>query len=297
MINQSCAICEEKNYTVIYEANFDSKKIDERTFSARRLPDRVHYRIVRCKKCRLVYSDPILEPKKIAALYQQSSILYDRHIDNLKKTYGHYLQTLETYGLLYKGKLLEIGCGNGFFLEEALAQGYKDVNGVEPGEKSVRSAKATIRKKIIVDMFHPGLFQKNSFDVICCFQVLDHIVDPNAFLKECYAILKKGGLALFFNHDIEAAQATLFGERSPIIDIEHTYLYSKKTMRLIFEKHKFNVLKLASALNIHAFSYWIRLTPMPKKIKPYLLSILDKVGLGRINIKLPAGNLYLIARK
>ena len=51
---------------------------------------------------------------------------YDSHVANLQKTYGHYLSRLESYGAK-KGKILEIGCGNGFFLEEAKRQGYEEV--------------------------------------------------------------------------------------------------------------------------------------------------------------------------
>lgn len=296
MIHQTCAICETDKATVLYPENFDIKRIDEKTFSARRLPDRVHYRMVTCSTCGLVYSDPILEFDKIAALYKQSIVTYDSHVENLKKTYGRYLKELETYGVT-KGKMLEIGCGNGFFLEEAVAQGYTDVNGVEPGEKSAKSARSDIVEKIIIDMFTPKLFEKNSFDVICCFQTLDHIPNPNEFLSACHSVLKKGGLVLFFNHDVGALTAKLFGERSPIIDIEHTYLYNKKTMQQIFEKHRFNVLKVASPLSVHTLSYWMRLIPMPKKIKPFVLSILDKIGLGKMNIWFKAGNIYLIAQK
>lgn len=296
MIHQTCAICETDNSSVLYPENFDIKRIDEKTFSARRLPDRVHYRMVTCNTCGLVYSNPILEFDKIAALYKKSFVSYDSHVENLKKTYGRYLHELESYSIK-KGKLLEIGCGNGFFLEEAKTQGYTDVNGVEPGEKSAKSARPDIAKKIIIDMFRPGLFEKNSFDVICCFQTLDHIPNPNEFLSTCYSVLKKGGLVLFFNHDVSALTAKLFGERSPIIDIEHTYLYDKNTMQQIFEKHSFNVLKVASPLSVHTLSYWMRLIPMPKKIKPFALSILDKIGFGKMNLWFKAGNIYLIARK
>ncbi len=322
MINQVCAICGENNYSILYPENFDVNQINSRIFSARRLPDRVHYQMVKCKNDGLVYYTPILEYEKLEKLYKKSFVSYDEHLENLKETYGFYLKELKkntqdqvtevegiptarnevstggrkTSGRIWKPKLLEIGCGNGFFLEEAKRQGY-DVYGIEPGEASVMKAKPSIKKHIIIDIFKPGQFKRNFFDVICCFQTFDHIPNPNGLLKECYKILKPGGLMLFFNHDVGAIQNKLMGEMSPIIDIEHTYLFDKKTIALIFEKHKFKVLKVKSAFNVHHLSYWIHLFPLPHLVKVLLIKYLDQTGLGKIKIKLNPGNLVAVARK
>ena len=297
MIQQLCAICEKDNFEVIYKENFDLKKIDERIFSARRLPDRMHYQIVKCKKCGLVYSNPILEYGKIEKLYKKSFTSYDTHLENLKETYGFYLRELNKYvGTIHELSLLEIGCGNGFFLEEALKQGYI-VYGIEPGKKSAQKAKPNIKKNIVVDIFRPGLFRKNFFDVVCCFQTFDHIPNPNEFLNECYKVLKKGGFILFFNHDASSFSAKILGEKSPIIDIEHTYLYDKKTMPRIFTKHKFKILEIKSAINIHSLSYWIHLFPLPNSIKLPLIKFLIFTKLGNIKIKLNPGNMVLMAKK
>ena len=300
MMNQICAICEKSNFEILYPENFDSKKINSRIFSARRLPDRIHYQIVKCKNCALVYSTPILEYEKIEKLYKKSFTTYDEHLENLKQTYGYYLKQLQEYNIFLGGgrnlKLLEIGCGNGFFLEEAKKQGYK-VYGVEPGKQSVEKAKPEIKKNIIVDIFKPGQFKKNFFAVICCLQTLDHIPNPNEILAECHKLLKKGGLMLFFNHDVGAWQNKLMGEKSPIIDIEHTYLFDKSTMRKIFEKHHFTVREVKSSFNIHHLTYWIQLFPLPKLLKLRLISFLNFTRLGKLKIKMYPGNLVLIAQK
>ncbi|MBI2641436.1 class I SAM-dependent methyltransferase [Candidatus Roizmanbacteria bacterium] len=296
MITQTCAICGKNNFTVLYPENFDIHTINSRTFSARRLPDRIHYRMVKCKDDGLIYSNPILEYDKIEKLYKKSFTAYDEHLENLRETYGFYLKELERYGV-NKDRLLEIGCGNGFFLEEALSQGYKEVYGVEPGKKSVEKAKARIKKNIIIDIFKRGQFRKNSFDVICCLQTFDHIPDPNGMLKECYKILKKDGFMLFLNHDAGALTNKLMGEKSPIIDIEHTYLFSKEMMKKIFEKHKFKVLETKSSFNIHHLSYWIHLFPIPNFIKLPLINLLNIAKVGRLKIKMYPGNLVAVAKK
>lgn len=296
MIRQKCALCEKDDFRILYKANFDIKQIDEKIFSARRLPDRLHYRIVQCRKCGVVYSNPILEHTILEKLYKKSVLDYGEHIANLQKTYGFYLRKLEKFGIR-KNRILEIGCGNGFFLEEAHTQGYKEVYGVEPSMQAVSKASSYIKKRIKIDIFRHGLYERQFFDVICCFQTLDHLPDPNAVLRECFYVLKKGGLVLFLNHDVESFSARLLKNRSPIIDIEHTYLFSKKTMRQLFEKHGFQVLAVENSFNFHNISYWVRLFPFPNWLKLWLIDMIKMLKLDTLPLKLYPGNLVLFGRK
>ena len=87
------------------------------------------------------------------------------------------------------------------------------------------------------------------------------------------------------------------GQKSPIIDIEHTYLYNKNTMQKIFEKHHFKVLEVKSVFNVHHLSYWLHLFPIPNLVKIPLVRILNIVGLGKIKVKMFPGNLVLFAKK
>lgn len=293
----SCAICGTEGTSVeLYPANFVKEALNPSVFSARRIPDRIHYRIVRCNICGLVRSDPVADSRILAQLYGQSTFDYGDEVDNLKLTYGYYLSKLNRYGV-QKGTLLEIGCGNGFFLEEGLKQGYVTVWGVEPCADAVARADSKVRSQIICDMMRPGLFGREQFDVICMFQVLDHIADPVGLLAECYRILKPGGLVLCINHNIEAISSKLFRDRSPIVDIEHTYLFSKDTMLRLFNARGFKVLHISYMLNIYSLYYLFRLVPSPHNIKNAMLSVLKTKFFQRIRLAAPLGNLYLVARK
>ena len=50
--------------------------------------------------------------------------------------------------------------------------------GVEPRKDAVENADDDLRHLIYNGVFHEGLHEENSFDVVCMFQVLDHVVDP-----------------------------------------------------------------------------------------------------------------------
>jgi len=295
--NTRCAICgTEGNARELYPANFDPQALNPAVFSARRLPDRVHYRMVKCDTCGLIRSDPVAPSELVAQLYQQSRFTYSDEVSDLKRTYGRYLAKLDDYGAR-KGALLEIGCGNGFFLEQALAQGYRSVRGVEPSQAAVNQAAPAVRDAIVCDLMRPGLFGPSEFDVICLFQVFDHVPDPGALLDACLTALRPGGLVLSLNHNVEAVSARLLGERSPIVDIEHTYLYSPRTMTRLFVAHGFQVLKAGPVWNRYSLRYLVRLLPLPAGPKRKALGWLQRHAIGALRLSVPLGNLYLVAQK
>jgi len=292
-----CAICDtEGNATEIYRANFEPSAFSPEVFSARRLPDRIHYRMVRCNTCGLLRSDPVADTATIARLYQESHFDYGREVENLARTYGAYLERLDRHRTS-KDSILEIGCGNGFFLKKAREQGWRQVFGVEPSRAAVERASTEIRSSIICAMMQSGLFPDHSFDAICLFQVLDHVLDPTTLLKECFQILKPGGLILCVNHDVDALSSKLMKERSPIVDIEHSYLYSRLTVTRLFQRFGFEVKETGGVTNRYSLSYLAQLAPIPANVKQRILALLDRIGLGRVPLQIPLGNLYVIAQK
>jgi SAM-dependent methyltransferase len=143
----------------------------------------------------------------------------------------------------------------------------------------------------------PGLFRPAEFDVICLFQVFDHVPDPGTLLGACFTALRSGGLVLSLNHNVTAVSALLLGERSPIIDIEHTYLYSPTTMRRIFRAAGLRIREHGRVNNTYSVSYVTHLTPIPARAKALALGALNRSGLGRFSLPVPLGNLYLIAER
>jgi hypothetical protein len=292
-----CAICHtEENATEIYPATFDQRSFSAATFSARRVPDGVHYRIVKCHTCGLVRSDPVLDSLALAELYAQSSFAYAGEVENIRATYGRYLAKTAPYQTR-KGALLEIGCGNGFFLEEALSQGYHPVQGIEASRIAVESAPPTVREKIICDAMRPGIFSPEHFEIVCLFQVMDHLPEPGVILDECYKLLRPGGLILLISHNVESISAKLLKNRSPIIDIEHTYLFSPATLTRLLVAHGFQVVNSGSVGNTYTLHYLAQMAPLTKGLKRALLSLLKVTSGGRIRLSIPLGNLYLVAQK
>jgi len=292
----ACAICGTfGNATELYPPTYDEAAFNERVFSARRIPDKIHYRMVRCRKCGLVRSDPSADQAGLSDLYERSSFDYAAEVPNLRRTYARYLAKARIHS---RGRsLLEIGCGSGFMLEEALAQGYETVRGVEPSHKAIAAAPPSVRDRIVPGIMRPGLFEAGEFDTVCMFQVFDHLPEPGAVLDQVREVLGPAGVLLCFNHNVASLSARVLGESSPIVDIEHCYLYSVQTMKRLMELHGFEVVEAGAATNTLSFRHLVHLLPSPEKLKRGLLRAVDSTRIGRLPVRLPLGNLYAIGRR
>jgi SAM-dependent methyltransferase len=292
-----CAICgTTSGADELYPATLELSALTSAHFSARRVPDGVHHRMVCCRSCTLVRSDPVLSPEAMAELYRASTFDYGDELDGLRSTYGAALDRLAAL-VPAQGMLLDIGCGSGFVLSLALDRGWQGVRGVEPSADAIAHAPPEIRAVIERDLMHPGLFAPESFDAVTLFQVLDHMPDPLALLRESLRILKPGGVILAFNHNVSAYSARVLGERSPIVDIEHTYLYSPQTMRALFEAAGFIVDDAKPVRNTCSAGYLLHLLPVPSAVKDMILPRFKRSRLGRVQLTLPLGNLCLLARR
>jgi len=298
LIPTQCAICKTlNNSTEIYPPKLSDETIDEKTFSARRFYDKKnHFRIVKCRTCGLLRSDPIIDAALVGQLYKDSSLTYENHIPNIQKTYGRYLKRVTKFSPS-KERLLEIGCGNGFFLEEALSQGFKEVWGAEPSIEAIAKAAPRVKKNIKLGMFSSSMFPENFFDIVCIFQTLEHFVDPAAVLADCRKILKPGGVVLAINHNLDSVPVKIFGEKSPVVDIEHMYLFSAETMKKIFKANGLKTIDVFSVWNRHSFGYLLTLVPFPKTLKDFLIKIANSLRLTELPLYLPIGNIGVVGQK
>jgi len=291
-----CPLCDSiNNFDILYPANFKLSDFNTKTFSARRLPDKIHYRLVKCRRDGLVRSNPILNIDQLNRLYQKSRLTYESTLPNLIRSYFQILQPVLNQ-LHKKAAILEIGCGNGFMLNQLYQQGFSNVWGVEPSRAAVKIAPASIKKKIKIQPFRASLFKPQTFDLIYFFQTLDHLPQPNQLLRDCRILLKKGGYILTFNHDISSLSARLLKEKSPIIDIEHTHLYDQATAQQLFARHHFKIINCYSPVNWISLRYLLHLWPINKSLKQQLLR-LEWSWLDKIVVPLRLGNLCLIAQK
>lgn len=128
------------------------------------------------------------------------------------------------------GTILDVGCASGFFLE-SLGDTWTRF-GVElfrfAAERARRRRGITVHEG---DLFSAG-FATHSFDVVCSFDVVEHLSDPMSIFREARRILKPGGLLVLGTGDSRSLAARLSGSRWTYFCIpEHLSFFNSASLR------------------------------------------------------------------
>lgn len=290
-IKTRCAICGTLDNSIeIFPENMDATSVTPAVFSARRIPDRRYYRWVRCSTCNLYRSDPVLAID-LQDLYEKSTFDYGSEIPGLKRTYGRLTRRALKPNNPF-GHIVEVGGGNGFFLEEALSMGFDSVEGIEPSISAVGSASPEIKKFMKVSMFDNNSVADLSSDVIAIFHTLDHLEQPIELLKTAYQKLRSEGKIVIAVHNVNSISARLLKFRSPIFDVEHTYLFSPKTLKTSLEMAGFDKVNVRAYSNYYSLSYITHLLPLPNSLKERILKSKLNALLLKLKLWIPLGNIY-----
>jgi 2-polyprenyl-6-hydroxyphenyl methylase/3-demethylubiquinone-9 3-methyltransferase len=103
-------------------------------------------------------------------------------------------------------QVLDVGCGGGF-LSNLLASSGFQVTGIDLSNESLEIAKQQDKTKSANYLFADATalpFEDASFDVVCALDLLEHVENPQAVIKEASRVLKKDGLFFFhtFNRNL-----------------------------------------------------------------------------------------------
>ena len=295
-IPRTCPLCGADDAKVLVEATIDERKLTASAFASRKVPEYMHSRMVECNLCGMLYANPVLRQEDLAEAYKEAS--FDSGVES-RLAAVTYRALLEPHlnALPSRTSALDIGAGDGTFVEELLALGFTDVVGVEPSEAPIEAAKPAIRGYLKCGVFAADQFTAGSLDLITCFQVIEHVWDPAKITSDALALLKPGGLLFIVAHDRRAFSARVMGTKSPIFDIEHLQLFDKPTGVALLRNAGFDSIKVSSVLNKYPVDYWIKLFPLPTSLKSGVRGLAAASGLGKLLLPLPAGNLAVIGRK
>ena len=296
MQKKVCPICEtDKSSKTVYEKKLPLD-LENPNFAGRKDPDGYHYKMLRCEKCTLLYAAEIYDEEYSNKLYNESSFEYSAELDGLTKSYSETLK--EGIKLLENSKenFLEIGCGNGFMLLEALKLGFKNVKGIEPSKDAISFADDKIKNFIQHGIFDENYIENKKYDLVFIAMIIEHVVDSNKFLENIYNVLKPGGVVICICHNERHFLAKILKENHPIINDEHVAVFNEKALNLIFKKNKFLDVKVRNLKNYYSLGYWLKMMPIPVIIKN-LLNKTFMLFLKKLIIGFKAGNQYLIAKK
>ncbi len=126
--------------------------------------------------------------------------------------------------------LLDIGSGTGW-----LADHFPNYTGLDAAPEAVAQAAEKGRNVRLGDLADPLPFEDGSFDSAVIKDVLEHVPDPAATVREVYRVVKPGGLVFASSPD---AQRWVWN------DYTHRRPFTRKAFRLLFTDHGFTVERL-----------------------------------------------------
>lgn len=128
------------------------------------------------------------------------------------------------------GRLLEIGCAYGFFLEEA--RSFYDVAGIEIADNAVAFCRARGLRVINGVAEESTLGQLGAFDVIVLLDVIEHLQDPRSTLALCRRYLNPGGIIVISTGDFASFYARLAGRNWRLMTPpQHLWFFTPQSMR------------------------------------------------------------------
>lgn len=157
------------------------------------------------------------------------------------KRYNELLDDFEPYRKT--GRLLDVGCGIGYFLIEAKKRGW-DVYGTEYTDNAIQICNAAgIKTK--QGKLDSSWYEKDSFDIITSFEVIEHINNPLEEIKNIHQVLRKGGLFYFTTPNFNSVERFILKGEYNVIDYpEHLAYYTKKTINYLLTRNGFKKRRL-----------------------------------------------------
>ncbi len=213
-----------------------------------------HFDVYRCGTCTLRFRHPLPDAAELRAMYEDARYHESVYFENARAGYREASPEIRIYrralddlaALAPPGRLLDVGCATGVFLDLARAAGWR-VAGVELSERHAAYARGTFGLEVWQGDFLDAPYPPASFDAITMWDFLEHVLDPRAVLRRARALLKPGGLLLVFTIDT----ASLFNRLGDLLqrlsgggatrvlellyDARHNYYFTREALRRLLE--------------------------------------------------------------
>lgn len=227
---KQCYLCKSRNLRIIKT----------------KLRHNIKRNVFECEKCGLVF----LEPKKtnLQKYYKKG------YREIYSPIIGKELSSKEIFDIYYpmqnervkevkkylnkKKRVLDIGCSAGHFLY-SIKNNVKECIGIEYNEKNAEFVNKKLGIKVYTEPVEKTDIPKKYFDVIFCFQTLEHIDDPLKFLKTIKEYLKDDGIIYIKVPNVLEATLSIYKNKE-YYDFyykePHLFYYSPKTLSNLMRK-------------------------------------------------------------
>lgn len=225
-----CPLCSSQNYQITQNIDIDNlidSWIKERNFNP--ISDVYRHKTLEQRRC------------NICGLYYYNYLLIDTpELYELLSQKNYYPKNRPEYEIgidiikdLKPSSLIELGCGCGNFLSKISAF-VKSHIGIESNKRALTLCQ---EKKVNATN---TLSKKQKFDVVCHFELLEHVTNIDEFIKDNISLLDKNGLIIMGTPNPESI---LNFTCTTILDLppHHKYMFSKQTLDWLAKKYQLDI--------------------------------------------------------
>jgi 2-polyprenyl-3-methyl-5-hydroxy-6-metoxy-1,4-benzoquinol methylase len=212
------------------------------------------FKHVRCS-CGMIYVPEVLKDEYLNYVYADPDYEKETHASFRTEPRKSFIEAiyLDGLSLLDKaganpGKMLDVGCSSGLFMELALKHGFS-VRGVEPSEYAVNVAKQH-GLDVIQGYFGKGMFEENSYDVVVLWDVLEHCEEPGEILEAVIDVLRPGG-AFFLQvpNAMGLAPRIMRQDCNMFTGFGHINLFGPETLQKVLKKNGFTRIMMQTVIS------------------------------------------------
>ncbi len=254
------------------------------------------FNIVKCKACSFKYTNPRPTEDQLGPYYKSEE--YVSHSNTKKGFINSTYQYVRKYTLLKKlqlvskyyrtGKILDIGCGTGEFLNTCKLAKW-DTTGIEPDVDARNMAISNFGLNVKPESEINSL-QDASFDIISMWHVLEHVPRLNERLDDLNRLIKPNGVIIVAVPNCDSFDAKFYRENWAAYDVpRHLYHFTPKDIELLFKNHG---LKMYKVLPMVFDSFYVSM--LSEKIKTGKTNLLRSTWNGFLSnlFALKSGKVY-----
>ncbi len=206
------------------------------------------FELLRCAACDLTYLTPRPDPDAIDALYDGAfyypaagpgGALARAVLAAIQSSRRRRIERL-----VPRGRLLDIGSGDGRFVEHMARHGW-EATGIDPSPAAFAIVRRHAHGRFACGSLEAFDFGRGSLDAITMWQVLEHVGEPMPLLLRCRHMLRPGGVLVASVPNLEGLSARLTGERWWGLDVpRHLAHYTPATLRRTLERAGMHVIEI-----------------------------------------------------